>query len=378
MGIVGSNMSFLQILFALLPAMAAPAKIHFFIGTYTGARGSKGIYEASVDSKTGLISQPSLVAEASNPSYVALTPDGKFLYAVHEDDKGSVSAYKVGPDFNLSFLNTQPIPGSAPCYLSVDPTGKNLLVASYVGGTIACLPIDSHGDLKGPSTHLVNKGSGPDKSRQDASHMHWILSDSKAETVYTCDLGTDKVQAYKFDPAEGILAPLPDETGHVPPGSGPRHGAFNPSRTILYVTNEMGNSVTAFHVNSKTGGLSPFQTLPTLTEGEIKSTSHLVTTAEIDCHSNGKWLYVSNRGHDSITQFKIAHDGTLERVHVTKLEVIMPRGFAIDPSGEWLIVGGQESDDLASYSIDRATGNLRLHAHLKGIGKPVCIVFAKP
>jgi 6-phosphogluconolactonase len=363
-------------LFALLaPAMVAPANITFFVGTYTSPRGSKGIYRVTLRTANGGLSKPVLAAEASNPSYIAFRPGGSFLYAVHEEDHGSVSAYRVGPDHSLEALNTQAVPGSAPCYLSADPLGLNLLVASYVGGMVSCLPINASGALEMPSTSLQNSGTGPNKERQEASHMHWIQSDSKARFVYSCDLGTDKVQVYRFVPGRGLIAQTGKEDAVVPAGSGPRHGVFNSDNSILYVTNEMGNSVTAFHVDAESGALTPFQTLPTLTEGEVASAGKLVTTAEIAFHPSGKWVYVSNRGHDSITLFKVLADGHLERETVTKLVVKMPRGFGIDPSGKWLVVGGQESDDLASYSIDLGTGELKEHAHLHGIGKPVCILF---
>jgi 6-phosphogluconolactonase len=366
-------MNFLPLIAAVLPLATVP-KLFFYIGTYTTEFGSKGIYRASLDPSTGKLSVPSLAAETSNPSYLAISPNGKNLYAANENDHGSASAFKIDPHQKLTFLNAQPVEGSAPCYISVDPTGKNVLVASYGVGYVSCLPLTPDGSLEKPSATIQTFGTGPDKSRQDRSHMHWIESNSTGKFVYTCDLGDDKVRVYKFEPKKGHLIEKIGETGHVPPGSGSRHGAFSPNLRFLYVNGEMGASVTAFQIDPLSGGLTSLETVPVFPDDDHEPGR---STAEIACHPSGKWLYVSNRGDDSISVFRILSSGKLEPIQVKKVGVKVPRGFGIDEKGQWLVVAGQGSDDLASFSIDPDSGKLDARSHVKTIGAPVCVVFEK-
>lgn len=361
-------MTFLPLLFAVAPVSGNEAS--FYIGTYTSPGGSEGIYRAKLNLATGELSAPTLAAKTSNPSFVAIHPDGRYVYAVNENDKGEVSAFSVQSDRSLRFLNAQPSQGAAPCHLIVDPAGKNVLSANYMGGSVSSSPITSDGSLGAPTAFFKNAGTGPDRGRQEAPHMHAVAAGPDGR-IYACDLGTDEVLAYRFDPAKGALDLNDPRSGKVPAGKGPRHLVFHPNGKFLYVNGEMGNSVTVFSHDAVTGSLAAVQTLSTLPEGETKS-----STAEIALHPNGKWLYVSNRGHDSIAIFEIGSDGTLRRIDVVKAGVKIPRGFAIDPSGKWLVVAGQESNDLTALSIG-PEGGLKPGPNRISVSKPVCVVFGR-
>jgi 6-phosphogluconolactonase len=341
----------------------------FYIGTYTSKEGSQGIYHARLNEETGEISRPELAVEAENPSYVAIRKD--HLYAVHEAAKGEVSAYRIEKDLRLTRLNTQLSSGDGPCFVSIDPKGKNVLVASYGQGAFAVLPILKDGTLAPASQVVQHSGTGPDKGRQEGPHLHSIYSDAKARFVYACDLGTDEVLIYRFDPAKGTLAAEP--SAKVPAGGGPRHLAFAKRGRIVYANNEMGNAVTVFAVDEKTGGLKELQTISTLPDGSKVSN----TTAEMAVHPSGKWLYVSNRGHDSIAVYEIEKGGTLSLVEVAASRVRQPRGFDIDPTGRWLVAAGQSSNDLVSLAIDPETGKLSPSGNRVLLDKPVCVVFRR-
>jgi 6-phosphogluconolactonase len=356
-----------------IPAMTPQADLGFYVGTYTSKEGSKGIYHVRLDAKMGALSEPELAAEAEAPSFLALHPNGHFLYAVHESTGGEVSAYAVGADRKLRLLNTQNAKTGGPCHLSVDHAGKNLFTAGYGGGSFASLPIKADGSLGPVTSFIQNAGSGPDKGRQEGPHAHSIYAAKGDRYVYGCDLGTDEVLIFGFDPAKGELRPGSPRSVKPLAGGGPRHLAFHPSGKYAFANNEMGNSVTAMSVDDSTGGLRPFQTVSTLPAGEgTKGKS----TAEIACHPSGKWLYVSNRGHDSIAVFRIGTDGTMSLVEIEPAGVRIPRGFDIDPSGKWLVVAGQSSNDLVSFAID-GNGRLRPVGSRVSIGKPVCVLFQR-
>ncbi|MFZ4507277.1 MAG: lactonase family protein [Fimbriimonas sp.] len=350
---------------------ATPADtINFHIGTYTAPDGSKGIYHATLNQKNGHISTPELVAEIKDPSYLAYHPNGKFLFAVQESSEGKISSYAVGAGGKLTLVNTQVALGGGPCHLSVDPSGKFLFTAAYGAGKAASLPIAADGSLGAPITNFQNTGSSVNKGRQEGPHMHFIEADAKGKFVYACDLGTDEILVFKLG-KDGSLTLGEPRAAKAPPGGGPRHLAFHPNGKVAFVNNELTNGVTSYAVNATTGALSPIQTLSTLPDGVTKN-----TTAEIALHPNGKWLYVSNRGHDSIAVYDVTPAGGLHLVEIHKLDVAEPRGFGIDPSGKWLVVGGQNSNDLTALAID-AHGKLKATGQKVKVGKPICIIFAK-
>jgi 6-phosphogluconolactonase len=353
---------------ALFLTQMEPKVVKFYIGTYTTPNGSEGIYEAKLDLKTGSLAAPILVAKTNNPSFLAVARRGKNLYAVDESQEGSVSAYTI-EESTVKLINKQPVEGSSPCYISVDPSGKNALVASYGGGVVSCFPLASDGALKVAASKAVETGSGPDKGWQDASHMHWVLADPSGRLIYTCDLGTDKVQAFPFDSSTGRISRSLQQDVKVPPGAGPRHGAWGAKGKFLYVANEMGSSVSVLKVNQSNGSLSLEQTISSVEKDPAPSNN---TGAEIECHPSGKWIYVSNRGDDSVAVFRIQPSGDLERIQVKHLGVRVPRGFAIDPTGKWLIAAGQESNDLEALPIDKdgRLGKIKL-------SKPTCVAFLR-
>lgn len=343
----------------------------FYLGVYTGSGKGEGIYTSLLDSDTGRLTPITLFAKADNPSYLALSPNASHLYAVTSNDGGSVSAFtiaKVGPSI---FLNSVPC-GAGPCHLSVDPSGKNLLVANYGGGSIACVGINGDGSL-GERTSMVKfEGFGPDPVRQKKPFAHCIFADSTDRFVYACDLGTDHVWSYRFDAAAGHFQGLGEGQGSVPPGGGARHLAFGRGQDFAYVNSEMGRAVTVFRRDKSTGSLTPIQTLP-LVQGAGPAAG--ITSAETLCHPSGKWLYVSSRGDDIIAVFAIGADGKLTFVQDAPSLVKFPRGFGIDPSGHWLIAAGQNDNRLALFAITQDSGKLVPTGQGAKVPSPVCVLF---
>ena len=343
--------------------------VDLYVGTYTSPEGSRGVYRARLDERTGAISAPTLAVAGDDPSYLALGPGGKTLYAVHETDPGAASAYRVEEDGGLTRLGTVSGLGAAPCHLSVGAKGRNLLVASYGPGTVAVLPILEDGSLSGVAQTFRNAGSGPNRARQEGPHAHFAQTDAKGRFAYVCDLGTDEILAYPYDSARGELG-TPDRA-KATPGAGPRHLAFGPDGRFAYVNDELSNAVVAYAVDPDYGSLTAVQVLSSLPEG-FAGASH---SAEIAVHPNGRTLYVSNRGDDSLATFEIGKDGTLRRVAVQPVGAKEPRGFGIDPSGRWIVVAGQSSDELVSFPLDPKTGRLGSAAGRAKVGKPTCVVF---
>jgi 6-phosphogluconolactonase len=356
-----------------MTASSLAADATFYLGTYTKSGKSQGIYVGKVDTETGKLGTLELAAEAKSPSFVALSPNGRFLYAALEDGGGSVGAYAVNADGKLTPLNIQPSGGAGACHVWVDATGQTVLAANYGGGSIAAFSVKPDGSLGERTAFVQFEGSGPDQARQKGPHGHSIYTDAANRFVYSCDLGTDNVWIFQLDPAKGTLAPANPPSGKVPPGAGPRHFAFHPKADFAYANNEMGMSVTAFARDPKTGALTELQTLSTLPEGAEREGA---STAEIFVHPTGKWLYVSNRGHDTIAVYAIGADGKLTWIEAAPAQVKVPRGFAIDPSGRWLVTAGQNDSRIAVLNIDQATGKLTATDQSAEVGMPVCVLFA--
>lgn len=349
------------------------AKHHtIYLGTYSGPQ-SQGIYRSTLDERSGQLSDPVLVAEAKNPSFLALSPNGRALYAVCEAGGSAVGAWSIGADGKLSALGQQPTGGAGACHVSVDATGKNVLVANYGGGSVAAFALREDGSLGERSAFIQHTGSGPNLKRQNKPHAHAIYPDEASRFVYSCDLGTDQVFIYRFDAGKGTLVPADPPFATVPPGAGPRHLAFHPA-DFVYVNNEMGLSVTAFTRDKTTGALTAFQTIPTLPDG---AATEGVSTAEIWVHPTGRWLYVSNRGRDTITLFSIDTQGRLAWMDETPTPK-EPRGFGLSPDGQWLVVGGQKNNQVAAFRIDAQNGKLTPSGRPVEVGAPVCVVFAPP
>ena len=358
---------------AVMTASSLASEATFYLGTYTKAGKSKGIYVGKLDTETGKLGPVELAGEAKSPSFVALAPNGKSLYAAIEDGGGSVGAFAVGAGEKLTALNVQPAGGAGTCHVWVDATSRNVLAANYAGGSIAVFQTKPDGSLGERTAFVQFEGSGPNLPRQSKPYGHSIYVDAANRFVYSCDLGTDNVWSFKLDAEKGTLTPTTPPSGKVPPGAGPRHLALHPNGKFAYANNEMGLSVTAFARDPGTGALTALHTLPTLPDGAERKG---VSTAEIFTHPSGKWLYVSNRGHDTIAVYAIGADGKLAWIENAPALVKVPRGFGIDPSGRWLITAGQNDDRIAVLKIDQTTGKLTATDQTAEVGSPVCVLFA--
>ncbi len=358
-------------LLALSTTAALAADAPFYIGTYTKADGSKGLYRSVLDTDTGRLTPPALVAETPNPTFLAIHPRGTFLYAANETNPGEVSAYAIAADGALTFLNKQSAKGGGTCHIITDPAGQNVLVANYGTGSVAVLPIGADGRLAEASSFDQHTGSSADLARQKEPHAHSIYVDPAGKFAYACDLGTDKINGYRYGAEHGTIMPDATATGTVPPGSGPRHLALHPTQATAYVINEMLSTITAFHRDPESGALTAFGSVSTLPEGFTGKSS----TAEIFIHPSGKYLYGSNRGHDTIAAYAISSDGQLALIGHTPIGGKTPRSFALDPTGRWLLAAGQDSGDITVFKIDPATGQLTPTAERTAIPAPVCLIF---
>ena len=368
----------LAVIFAATVAHAVDYQYLLFVGTYTD-KGSKGIYAYRFDTVTGGTDSIGLVAETANPSFLAVDPNHKYLYAVNEVDNfqgehaGAVSAYAIDRGTaKLTFLQQVPSLGADPAHLSVDKTGRYLLVANYTSGNIAVFPIGNDGRL-GPRTAFVqHTGSSVNKDRQAGPHAHEIQVSNDNHFVLTADLGLDELLVYRFDPKTGGLTANNPAFAKVSPGSGPRHFSMAPSGKFVYLVNEMSSTVTVYSFDPSSGRLSELQTISTL-PADFKGES---TTAEIATDAAGKFLYASNRGDDSIAIFAInAKSGELSLVDRVKTGGREPRHFTLDPSGNWLFAENQNSNDIRVFRVDAKSGRLTPTANTLQVNSPVCIVF---
>lgn len=361
----------------------------FYVGTYTGGSGSKGIYKCTIDSETGKFGAIELAAEAGSPSFLALTPDGKFLYAASDSKGGSAISFRVEKDGKLTLLNQQVATngGGGVTHIWYSEMTGTILTASYGEGSIATFQAKPDGSLSERVAYKKFEGTGPNKNRQESPHAHSIYSlvlpmhhdDTLGSVpVYACDLGTDHVWQFLVDHNGNLTANTPT-FATVPPGGGPRHLAFSPNGNWAYVANEMGHSVTAFKVDNQSGALTQFQDIPTLPAGfDYKGE---MTVAEIFCRPDGKFLYVTNRdvgnqGHDSVAVYSIAEDGKLTWIQDVPSPVKIPRGFGLDHDGKWLVIAGQNDNKISAFKIDQTTGKLTPTNEFVEAGSPVCILFA--
>jgi len=365
--------------FSLVPILAGSlwGQYLMYVGTYTGPD-SNGIYAYRFDARTGDVKPLGLAAETKNPSFLAIHPNRKFLYAVGESSGagawgGSVSAFALDrATGKLTFLNSASSGGKGPCHLVVDKTGRNVVVANYGSGATAVLPVKPDGRLGEPSSTIQHTGSSVDRARQEGPHAHSANLSPDNRFAFVADLGLDKILVYKFDATKGTIAPNTPPFATVARGSGPRHFAFHPSGKFAYVINEMGNTVTAFSYDAAGGVLTSLQTISTLPQG-FSGKSYC---AEVVVHPSGKFLYGSNRGHNSIAVFAIdPAKGTLTAIEQTPTGGKWPRNFNIDPTGAYLFAANEQSNDIFLFRIDPATGKLTPTGKKLEVGKPVCIKF---
>ncbi len=363
--------------FAALSTVSAKS-IPVYFGTYTGGNNSsKGIYRSVLDLETGKLSNPVLAAETRNPSFLEIHPDGKFLYAVSESGRaGSVSAYAIDKNTgDLKLLNQQPSGGSGPCHISIDHEGKNALVANYGSGSASVIPIKSDGRLGEPTGFVQHVGSSVNPRRQNEPHAHSINVSPDNRFAFVADLGIDKIMIYRLDTEKGTIEENSPSFAKVKPGAGPRHFAFHPNQKYAYVINELDCTVTAFAYQPDSGTLTDIQTITTLPNGFDGSNS----CAEVRVHPGGKFLYGSNRGHDSIVVYRInPAKGILTFVEHETADIKTPRNFNIDPTGRFCLVANQGGNSVVVFRINQKTGELEPTGYKISVGRPVCVRFLRP
>lgn len=367
-------------------AAPRPDRMSVYVGTYTGGKegGSKGIYRLDLDMAAGKLSKLELAGEAVNPSFLAFDPgpNHRFLYAVSEvsdaggKTSGAVSAFSLDRRTGaLTLLNQQSSKGAGPCHLVVDNEGKHVLVANYNSGSAAVLPIGADGKLGEATAFVQHRGSGPNKQRQEGPHAHSINLDEANRFAVVADLGLDKLFVYKYDAAKGTLEPNDPPSVSVAPGAGPRHFAFHPDGKHAYVCNELNSTVTAFDYDPARGVLKETATASTLPKDFTGSN----TTAEVVVHPSGKFLYVSNRGHDSIAVFTLDEKtGVPTPAGHQSTKGKTPRNFAVDPSGGFLLAANQASNSVVVFAIDEKTGGLKPTDSTVEVPAPVCIRMITP
>ncbi|MCB1203195.1 MAG: lactonase family protein [Verrucomicrobiae bacterium] len=353
----------------LVATVASSGESRLYVGTYTRVEGSRGIYR--VDFEGGKLGEPVLAGEMENPSFVALSKSGKHLYAVSEvggADGGRVVSWRVRESGALEKLNERATGGNGPCHLSLSPDGDTLVVANYGGGSVASFRVEGDGSLSERISFHQHQGSSVDPKRQKEPHAHSVNFSPDGRFVYAADLGTDRIYRYQTA-ADGTISPA-GET-RVDSGSGPRHFTFRPDGSFAYVINELTRTITAFRA-SDDGSLDSFQTISTLPDEAAPAGS----TAEVLAHPSGRFLYGSNRGHDTIAVFRIdPEQGTLIRVENESVRGKTPRGFVLSPDGKWLLAAGQQSGTIAAFSIDPGTGALDFTGSEIRVDSPVCLRF---
>jgi 6-phosphogluconolactonase len=359
----------------------AARELLVYVGTYTSGK-SVGIYHYRLDLGDGSLKLAAMTEGVANPSYLTIDRTRRRLYSVNEVDEfegapgGAVSAFEIEPKSGaLRFINRRSSKGGSPCYVTTAASGRFVLVANYMGGNVAVLPVSRDGSL-GEATQVEQfKGSGPNRERQEAPHAHCVMLDSANEYAYACDLGTDRVMAYRYDRGSGKLTPAEQASASLKPGAGPRHMDFNPDGRFAYVLNELDATLTTFERFRVTGALKALETIPTL-PADFKGTN---TSADIHVAPGGKFLYCSNRGHDSIAAFRI-HPGTgrLTPLGRTPTGGKNPRNFAIDPTAQFLLVANQHSDNVVTFRIDPRTGALSPTGHEAEVPTPVCLKLTTP
>ena len=365
---------------AILPAPAAKTSREYLVyfGTYTD-KGSKGIYVCRFRPSSGKLTPVELAVETVSPSFLAVDPTLRYLFAANEigdyqgAKSGSVSSFAIDRHTGkLRALNTVASGGADPCHLTVDKNGKHVLVANYTGGSVAVLPIGADGMLSAASDFKQHLGSSVDPERQKEPHAHNVVLTPDNRFAVVADLGLDKLLVYRFDIEKGKLAPNDPPSGSVKPGSGPRHIALHPNGRWAYVISEMGNTVTAFDWDGDKGTFHELQTVSTLPK-DFKGEN---TTAEVAVHPKGRYLYGSNRGHDSIAVYAIdPAKGILTQIEDVPTLGKEPRNFALDPTGGYLFAANQNSNTVVVFRVNPSNGRLTPTGEKVEMMSPVCVTF---
>ncbi|MFN0128807.1 MAG: lactonase family protein [Verrucomicrobiales bacterium] len=362
---------------ASLPLTAAnPAATRVYFGTYDSDT-SRGIYVATWDPGSGALGQAELAGETKSPSFLALTPDRKFIVAVNEsgteaNPSGAVTSWGIdSASGKLTKLSEQPSRGTAPCHVSVSGDSRTVIIANYGGGSFVSYRLKEDGTLSAPVTLVQNQGQSI-LSRQSSPHAHSGTFSPDGKHAYFCDLGLDRIFGRRVVKESSTLEPLAVTDATVKAGSGPRHFAFHPTLPVAYVINEIASTVTTLTYDAESGALNPVHTVSTLPPGDNLRNS----TAHITVHPRGKWVYGSNRGQDSIARFTVdPTTGWLRFGETTPSGGRTPRNFSLDPTGQWLLAAHQDSNSVVVHSVDPATGIPKPAGPTIELGRPVCVVF---
>lgn len=363
-----------------------------FVGTYTDPilfgtgkileGQGEGIYVYKMNTDSGAIELINKKTDVTNPSYLAFDPARRWLYAVNElklfegDPTGTISAFAVDTKTGgLKFLNKKPTRGTDPCHLTVDKTGRFVLLSNFMSGSVSVMPIRDDGGLGDASDFIQHHGSSVDPNRQQGPHAHAVTLDESNRYAFIPDLGIDRVMVYKFDAARGKLGPNAIFQVPVKPGAGPRHIVFHPNGEWAFLINELDSSIVAFLYERDNGKLTEIQTVSTLPP-DFNGES---TCADIHIAPSGMFVYGSNRGHDSIVIYKIdPRSGKLSYIAHESTQGNTPRNFTIDPSGTFLLAANQDSDTIVTFRIDPLTGELQSTGQVTRVPTPVCIKMIIP
>jgi len=347
-----------------------------YVGTYT-QKESEGIYIYRMNPESTSLEPIGKAVNISNPSFLTIDPQQRYLYAVNEvqsfmgEKSGGVSAFSIdSKSGELTFLNKKSSKGTDPCYISMDRTGRYVLVANYSSGSLCVLPVMDDGSLGDATDFVQHEGRSVNPKLQEGPHAHSIVVDPSNRYVYAADLGLDKIMIYKFDSEQGKLTPNDQPWVRTKPGAGPRHFTFHPSGKFAYVINELDSTIVAFAYDRDNGTLEEIQRVSTLPEG-FKGINY---PADIHVAPSGKFLYGSNRGHDSIVIYRVNEEtGKLRYVGHESTRGSFPRNFAIDQSGDLLLVANRRTHNIVAFKVDTQTGLLEPTGHVTEVSTPACI-----
>lgn len=370
------RLSFSFLLLQAACASRAAEPIRFHIGTF--ARGSEGIYTATLNPDTGALSSPALAGRATNANWITWHPRGHVLYGVNDGRSdsgrrvGEVIAFTAAADGSLTELNRQPTGLGTPCYLGVHPSGRLLVAADYGGGAVMVFPLDAAGRLEPVKQTILHRGSGPNTKRQEKAHAHGVTFAPDGGHVFIPDLGIDRIVGYRVDVAAARLDEAPAATAATPPGAGPRHFVFHPAGRHAYSINELDFTVTQFSWDAAAGALTPVRSVRSLPADVTMPNS----SAEIEVHPNGRFLYVSNRGHDTIAALALdSATGEPRLLQHAPAGGRTPRGFALEPAGRYLVSASQDDGRIVTLRIDAESGQLQPTGQAIEVPAPVCIQF---
>ncbi len=367
-------------------AAAADKKYWVFFGTgTTGKSKSQGLYSSEFDATTGKLSEPKPVAKVKNPTFIAIHPNSKFLYCIGEVDTiggkkaGGVHAFSIdASNGTLTKLNDSDSGSPGPAHVNVDPSGQCLIVSNYGSGSVKCLKLDDDGSIGKDSSFHQHTGSSVNPARQKEPHVHSGHVSPDGRFAVLVDLGLDKLMVYKLDPKTAKLTPNDPAFFATHPGAGPRHFAWHPNGKWAYTNGELDATVTAMSYDPKAGTFTKLNVCPTLPADVADDVKAKNSTAEIVAHPDGKTVFVSNRGHNSIATFQVSEDGSLTPgPHLMSPDIKTPRNFNLDPTGQWILIANQDGDSIAKFKWNAAAGTGEDMHELVRIPKPMCIRFVE-